>query len=61
MKRALLVVLLSASALLGEASAEEVWSFSLTPYLWLPNINGTLKYAIPPGGGARSPPGRPRS
>jgi hypothetical protein len=53
MKRALLVVLLSASALLGEASAEEVWSFSLTPYLWLPNINGTLKYAIPPGGGGR--------
>jgi len=25
------------------------WKFSITPYLWLPNINGTLKYDIPPG------------
>jgi hypothetical protein len=25
------------------------WTFSLTPYLWLPNINGTLKYQVPPG------------
>ena len=25
------------------------WTFSITPYLWLPNINGTLKYNIPPG------------
>jgi len=24
------------------------WKFSITPYLWLPNINGTLKYDIPP-------------
>ena len=49
MKRALLAFLLAAIAFLGEASAEEGWSFSLTPYLWLPNINGTLKYAAPPG------------
>jgi len=27
------------------------WTFSITPYLWLPNINGTLKYNIPPGAG----------
>ena len=27
------------------------WTFSITPYLWLPNINGTLKYSIPPGAG----------
>jgi len=26
------------------------WTFSITPYLWLPNIGGTLKYSIPPGG-----------
>jgi len=52
MKRAILVVLLAAGAF-GEAYAEEGWTFSLTPYIWLPNINGTLKYAIPPGGGAR--------
>ena len=25
------------------------WTFSITPYLWLPNINGTLKYSIPQG------------
>ena len=27
------------------------WTFSVTPYLWLPNINGTLKYQVPPGTG----------
>jgi hypothetical protein len=27
------------------------WSFSITPYLWLPNIDGTLKYSVPPGTG----------
>jgi hypothetical protein len=26
------------------------WTFAVTPYLWLPNINGTLKYSVPPGG-----------
>ncbi len=25
------------------------WTFSVTPYLWLPNIDGTLKYKVPPG------------
>src|ERR1043165_738338 len=53
MKRAIVAALLAAAALQGRAYAEEVWTFSVTPYLWLPNINGTLKYAIPPGGGAR--------
>jgi hypothetical protein len=27
------------------------WMFSITPYLWLPNIDGTLKYGVPPGAG----------
>ena len=27
------------------------WQFSLTPYLWLPTIDGTLNYSPPPGGG----------
>jgi hypothetical protein len=27
------------------------WTFSITPYLWLPNVNGTLMYNIPPGAG----------
>ena len=30
-------------------SADDDWKFSLTPYLWLPNINATLKYSVPPG------------
>lgn len=28
------------------------WKFSITPYLWLPNINGTLKYSLPPSTGS---------
>jgi hypothetical protein len=31
---------------------EERWTFALTPYLWLPNVNGTLKYEPTAGGGA---------
>ena len=27
------------------------WTFSITPYLWLPNVDGTLKYSVPPGSG----------
>jgi hypothetical protein len=34
----------------GSAAADR-WQFSVTPYLWLPNVDGTLKYSIPPGSG----------
>jgi opacity protein-like surface antigen len=44
------VLLAVAAASPSTASAQEQWSFALTPYLWLPNINGTLKYSLPPGG-----------
>lgn len=27
------------------------WQFAITPYLWLPNVDGTLKYTAPPEGG----------
>lgn len=30
---------------------EDNWRFRLTPYVWLPTIDGSLKYAIPPGSG----------
>ena len=30
--------------------AQEHWTFALTPYLWLPNVNGTLRYSPPPSG-----------
>jgi hypothetical protein len=32
-----------------DAPPADQWKFAITPYLWLPNINGTLKYNIPPG------------
>ncbi len=32
-------------------SRSDEWQFSLTPYLWLPTINGTLSFSVPPGGG----------
>src|SRR3954469_11128834 len=53
MKRAILAAPVAADAPERGAGSDEGWSFSLTPYIWLPNINGTLKYATPPGGGAR--------
>ena len=28
------------------------WSFVVTPYVWLPNVDGTLRYSPPPGGGS---------
>ena len=54
--RLITIVMLAALALCGPLSAAEQttgdqWTFSITPYLWLPNINGTLKYSIPPGTG----------
>ena len=27
------------------------WQYSLTPYLWLPTIDGALNFSLPPGGG----------
>ena len=37
-------------AALAENSSDE-WQFQITPYLWLPTIDGTLNYDLPPGGG----------
>ena len=41
----------AAQAQAQAASASDRWTFSATPYVWLPNINGTLKYDVPSGGG----------
>jgi hypothetical protein len=30
---------------------KDQWQFAITPYLWLPSVNGTFKYDIPPGAG----------
>lgn len=37
---------LAAPAGASEPASDE-WAFTVTPYLWLPNINGTLKYQWP--------------
>jgi len=34
-------------------SPSDKWQFSITPYLWLPSISGTLKYDIPAGASGR--------
>jgi hypothetical protein len=44
---AVIFVPLGAEAQTGDGR----WTFSVTPYLWLPNIDGTLKYNVPPGAG----------
>jgi hypothetical protein len=56
MKRIKLITLatLAALAMCGALSAEaqtpgNQWAFSITPYLWLPNVDGTLKYKAPQG------------
>ena len=68
MKRARLIAFatLAALALCGPlgASAQtpgDEWKFSITPYLWLPNIDGTLKYSIPPGSGGSPEVGSART
>ena len=38
----------------GPARADDSssgWTYRLTPYLWLPTIDGSLKYTLPPGSG----------
>ena len=34
--------------------APDHWTFAVTPYLWLPNVDGTLRYS-PPAGGSGAP------
>jgi hypothetical protein len=30
--------------------ASDQWQFAITPYLWLPNVSGTLRFSLPGGG-----------
>jgi hypothetical protein len=48
---AMTAMIFTAPAQAQSAAPTDEWKFSVTPYLWLPNINGTLKYDIPPGAG----------
>jgi len=45
-----LVCVAFSGAAIAETSSDG-WQFQLTPYLWLPTIDGTLNYDLPPGGG----------
>jgi hypothetical protein len=38
-------------AALPVCADEQDWQFTLTPYLWLPTIDGNARYQAPPGGG----------
>jgi hypothetical protein len=48
---AITAAIFSAPAHAQAVAPANQWIFSITPYLWLPNINGTLKYSVPPGAG----------
>ena len=45
------VTIFTVDAQAQSAAPADPWKFSITPYLWLPTIDGTLKYNIPPGAG----------
>ncbi|MCC7486621.1 MAG: hypothetical protein IT529_16745 [Burkholderiales bacterium] len=44
-------VLLAPGAASAQGAADQ-WKFSLMPYLWLPSLEGTLRYGPPAAGGA---------
>lgn len=50
------LLLVTATTVLSEAPAladdtNDGWNFRLAPYLWLPTIDGSVKYSLPPGSG----------
>ena len=49
---ALVGLLVSGLASAQTGPAPDRWRFSLTAYQWLPSVEGTLKYQLPPGGGS---------
>jgi hypothetical protein len=58
MKRFRIIIIATVAALtlcgpLGAAAQTpgSQWAFSITPYLWAPNIDGTLKSSVPHGSG----------
>jgi hypothetical protein len=48
-------VIFTAPAQAQSAAPADQWTFAITPYLWLPNVNGTLKYNVPPPSGNGTP------
>jgi hypothetical protein len=50
----ILAAIFTVSAQAQSAAPASPWTFSITPYLWMPNIDGTLNYSAYPGGGGPS-------
>lgn len=50
-KIVLIGALVAATAGVVDAADTDEWHYQLTPYLWLPVIDGQVKYGLPPGGG----------
>lgn len=49
-----ILIVAVAGAACGNANAQQSadeWRWNLTPYLWLPTIDGHVKYDVPPDGG----------
>jgi hypothetical protein len=53
MKLAITVVFVATAVMAGPAVAQSHWTFSLAPYIWLPNINAKLRYEPPPASATR--------
>jgi hypothetical protein len=57
-KTALAALAMLAAALPGCATAQSLqvqpaqWQFTVTPYIWLPNVNGRLRFDLPPPSGS---------
>jgi hypothetical protein len=49
-----MAAIFTVSAEAQTASPDDQWKFSITPYLWMPSVDGTLNYSSPSGGGAPS-------
>lgn len=47
---AALAICFASGAAHAQGEADD-WQWNLTPYLWLPTIDGKLNYELPPGGG----------
>jgi len=48
---AAILALLTMGVTPASADESDDWTVQLTPYLWLPTIDGSLKYSLPPGSG----------
>lgn len=51
MKRVFPAILLMVFAATALAQPAERWTYSVMPYVWLPSVDGSLRYGPPPPGG----------